>query len=187
MSTIWSVHVDARFQAVPANPRDRDFYAPYNKLLSFLFPPDSRYTVAPVIYPNRDTQSFDDRYSVEFQILFDSVLVFIVQIKSGGNRLYSNTARRDADQQMRERLFDWTDKCPLHKLYGVCTFGTRLCFYESVPVEGGVLITPKPITGKDPDVLLDTAPIAWWNCDVMEVDGADRLRAVVQEIRSGCD
>ena len=36
-----------QFTKVPANPSAADFSGPYNKRLTALFPPDSRYTVTP--------------------------------------------------------------------------------------------------------------------------------------------
>ena len=44
---VWPQSIFTRFATIPFNPRKNDYYAPYNKLLNVLFPPDSPFTVEP--------------------------------------------------------------------------------------------------------------------------------------------
>lgn len=163
---------------------EKDYYPPYNKLLNYLFPPDSPFTVSPQSYPVRDAQSFD--FYVEYHILVrENVVVFILEIKSGP-RLPSLGARQEADDQIRRCLLDLTDLCPLPKLRAVSAFGTQLCFYEAETIHEGIAIRPSQIRNDNPDISLDTAPRERWNCDVLEATGAERLRTVVEEIVADC-
>jgi len=76
----WSNNVLNRFKAIPDNPWENDFYTPYNKLLSILFPADSQYTVAPQANPyNNSKESVD--FIIEFHVFYDAVPVFIVEVK----------------------------------------------------------------------------------------------------------
>ena len=47
MAAVWPQHVLNRFATIPVNPRENDYYVPYNKLLNILFPADSPFTVGP--------------------------------------------------------------------------------------------------------------------------------------------
>jgi len=183
MTTIWSEHIDARFQDVPSNPLEKDYYPPYNKLLNYLFPPDGPFTVSPQSYPIRDALSVD--FYIEYHILRENVVVFILEVKNGP-RFTSLGARQEADDQIRRCLLELTDHCPLPKLRAASAFGTQLCFYEAEAVQGGIAIRPPRIRSDDPDISLDTAPRERWNCDVMEATGAQRLRTVVDEIVGDC-
>jgi len=139
MPTIWSEHIDAHFQEVPSNPLEKDYYPPYNKLLNYLFPPDSPFTVSPQSYPIWDAQSVD--FNVEYHILLEHVVVFLLEVKSDP-RITSLGARQEADNQIHHCLLELTGLCPLPKLRAVSAFGTQLCFYEAEAVQGGIASTP---------------------------------------------
>lgn len=183
MTTIWTDHIDARFHEVPNNPLEKDYYPPWNKLLNFLFPPDSPFTVAPRSYPVRDLQSLD--FYVEYHILRENVVIFVQEIKCGP-RLDQLGARQEADDQLRRRLLERTEQCPLPTLRAVSAFGTHMCFYEAQHVEGGIAILPRRIHNTNPDIYEDVAPRSRWNYDVMQLPGAQELRDVVQTIKDEC-
>lgn len=113
-------------------------------------------------------------------MVWEGVPVFLLQIKTG-SQLGVVSAREAADRQMRRRLTDLVDACPLPKFHGVSAIGTMFCFYL---VEDGH-ITPSKIVADNP-FNTDTAPIGRWDCDVLEDEGAARLKAVVHEIHQAC-
>jgi hypothetical protein len=50
MDTVWPLTIHNRFATIPANPRENDYYAPYNKLLNFLFTVDGPFAVGPLTH-----------------------------------------------------------------------------------------------------------------------------------------
>jgi len=102
---------------------------------------------------------------------------FILEIKTGP-KLGLVSAREEADLQIRTRLRDLIDICPLSKLHAISAIGTKLCFYTA---EAGRAITPPRIVADD-QLAADTAPLGRWDCDVLEAEGAARLKAVVHGI-----
>ncbi|KAJ6486510.1 hypothetical protein C8R47DRAFT_1128647, partial [Mycena vitilis] len=127
-ATTWPDSILRRFTAVPANPRENDLYGPWNKLLTYVFPPASDFTVAPQSYllsTSRETADF----AVEYEILYNNVPVLIVEIKPPGN-LRLPSAREEVDNQIRRRLRDLSVDCLLPTLHAVSAFGTQLAFYR---------------------------------------------------------
>ena len=113
MDTIWAPSILTRFATIPANPRENDYYAPYNKLLNFLFPPDSPFTVGPQAHIIAESRESID-FLVEYQVFWGDVPVFILGIKTGP-KLGLMSAREEADLQVRKRLRDLISICPLPK------------------------------------------------------------------------
>jgi len=72
--------------------------------------------------------------------------------------------------------------CPLPTFYAVSAMGTKLCFY-SKPRDGR--LTPHRIP-PDPDLMLEVVPNERWDYDILEEDGVQRFRAIVEEIKRGC-
>ena len=72
--------------------------------------------------------------------------------------------------------------CPLSKIHAVSAMGTKLCFYTA---EAGRVISPLRIVA-GVHFAIDTAPLERWDCDVLEVEGAARLKAIVNEIQQEC-
>ncbi|KAJ7656644.1 hypothetical protein B0H17DRAFT_360270 [Mycena rosella] len=177
----WPDSVLRRFHAVPPNPRENDFYGPWNKLLSYLFPPASDFTVVPQSYllsTSRETADF----VVEYEILYNNVPVLIVEIKPPGN-LRLPTAREEADIQIRRRIRDLSEDCLLPTLHAVSAFGTQVAFYRMAT---GHQIIPERIP-PDPTLLTDTAPLHWWSCDVLQDEGRRKFRSMVTEIEQACE
>ena len=179
----WPKHVQARFDSIPVNPRENDYYAPYNKLLYSLFPADTPFTVAPQSYPLPESRESLD-FLIEYQILLDNVPVFILEIKSITKFAFVSS-REEADQQIRKRLRDLVDVCPLLQLHAVSAFGTKLCFYVASSGQRRMTVTPARINA-DAELLVDTAPRARWDCDILEEQGAIRFRDVIEQIKKGC-
>jgi hypothetical protein len=180
MTNVWPQHVLTRFATIPVNPRENDYYAPYNKLLNILFPPDGPFTVGPQTHPIAESRKSID-FIVEYQVFWGDAPVFILEIKTGP-KLGLVSAREEADMQIRKRLRDLVAICPLPTLHAVSAIGTKLCFYTAQVGRG---ITPRKIVADD-EFTTDTAPVERWDCDVLEEWGAARLKAVVHEIHQAC-
>lgn len=176
MDPVWPLSIRNRFASIPANPRENDYYAPYNKLLNFLFPVDSPFAVGPQKHPIAESGDF----TFEYQVFWGDAPVFILEIKTG-TKLGLLSAREESDLRFRRRLRDLVGICPLSKLRGVSAIGTKLCFYTA----DDRTITPPRIVADD-QFTIDTAPRERWDCDVLEAEGAARLKAVVHEIQQAC-
>ena len=177
------------------------YYAPYNKLLYTLFPPDSDFLILPNYLPGgRDD---GDKFIVSFEINFRQHPVLILQVKPSQCLSYPST-RGTADKQVRYRLVDllggWrccrmcsrdltadflpSESAPLPVLYGISAIGTKLCFYELEKA-------PRRITPRRPpnnlDFTTNVAPQERWDCDVLEANGEQRLRALATQITEACE
>ncbi|KAH9958035.1 hypothetical protein BC827DRAFT_1137014, partial [Russula dissimulans] len=145
----WPQHVLKPFQTVPPNPRETDFYAPWNKLLNTLFPVDSDFTVAPHPLPH-------SRDSIDYAVLLGDAPVLVVEIKEPG-KIRHASVRADVDRQIRDRLIDLAPSCPLRTLRAFSVFGTSLAFeYKD---KGG--FTQPPAIPRLPVYDTDVAPIEW--------------------------
>ncbi|TDL30088.1 hypothetical protein BD410DRAFT_780621 [Rickenella mellea] len=171
--TPWHPKVMGCFGRVPDNPRERDFCGPFNTLLHVpsLFPVSSGFCVGP--------NQIDSATS--FLVSYDSKPVFFLQIHDPG-RFCDPSARRNADFRMRTIIKDLLPSCPLPTLDGVCTFGTKLCFYR---VDQQTITLPFVVEG-DRDEEAIPPPLEHWNCDVLEHNGADLLNSVVGQIKEKC-
>lgn len=108
--------------------------------------------------------------------------VFLLQNNTGPN-LRVPSARDMADLQIRKRLGDLVETCPacpLTKLHAISAFGTKISFY-SVDIS----TSPRKIVS-DMSSNTDTAPIGRWCYDVLEDEGAARLKSIVHEIHEAC-
>jgi len=179
MDAVWRLTIPSRFATIPANPGEGDYNAPYNKLLHFPFSVDGPFVVVPQKHPiAKSRQSID---FMEYQVFWGDAPIFILEIRTGP-KLGLLSAREDADLQIRRRLTDLVGICPLPKLHAVSAMGTKLCFYTAY----NHAITPPRIVGDD-QLTVDTAPRERWDCDVVEAEGAARLKAVVHEMQHACD
>lgn len=179
MDSVWPPSILTRFATIPANPRENDYYAPYNKLLNVLFPPDGPFTVGPQTHPIAESRE-SINFLVEYQVFWGDAPVFILEIKTGP-KLGLVSAREEADIQIRKRLRDLRGVCPLSKLHAISAIGTKLCFYTA---EAGA-IRPLRIVADD-QLATDTAPLGRWDCDLLDAEGAARFKAVVHEIHQAC-
>lgn len=166
-----------RFQAVPPNPRETDFYGPYNKLPSYLFPPDSAFTVVP-------PQDLVDSSRLDFAVYHKTSLVFGLEVKTPTDLMYISS-RKLADVHMRELLIDFGEECPIPTLHAVSAMGTRLCFYQLDTTDVAAEIVPHWIPQNSTRVI-DTAPAERWDCDILDANGEQRLRTVADEIKEAC-
>ena len=99
----WPEKVLRQFQAIPANPAERELQGPYNKLLNTIFPPDSDFTVVPQYLEHNSPKKSD--FVVTFEVSIDNKPVFILELKPPADLALIST-RQLADDQVRERLGD---------------------------------------------------------------------------------
>lgn len=177
----WPSDISRLFLSLPANPSESDFYAPYNKLLSTLFPVDTAFTVAPQPHLVADSGN-SITILVEYVVFYEDKPVFILEI-TNPSKLRLLSAREDGDNQIRRRIRDLRATCPLPTLHAVSAFGTKLCFYNA---KAGWSIAPPKIP-PHAELMSDTAPQSRWDCDLTEDEGAIRLKEVVNEIRNQCE
>jgi len=174
---MWSRTIIDRFKAIPANPRENDFYAPYNKLLNTVFPVDSDFTVAPQSYPLPTSRDSID-FVIEYVVLLQNMPVYILEIKEP-SKIHFLSSRQEADKQIRTRLRDLREQCKLDIFYGTSAYGTQFCVYQS---DKHNLISPLRIV-EDPELLVDTAPKERWAYDVLQKSGYEKLMQVFNYIK----
>ncbi|KIL58578.1 hypothetical protein M378DRAFT_170396 [Amanita muscaria Koide BX008] len=95
-----------------------------------------------------------------------------------------DSKRQEADEQMRRRFRDLRQILAIPILYGISAFGTRLSFYEYDSATH--VLQPEQILRSHPSILADVAPITRWDCDVLQLEGANRLRKVINQVKEMC-
>ncbi|KAG8930652.1 hypothetical protein FRC00_001033 [Tulasnella sp. 408] len=177
---VWPQKVFRQFELVPQNADEEAYHGPWNKLLYTLFPADSDFTVVPS-FQELGSPLSDFLFTIDVYIGNQPVL--LVELNKPSNLSYVSK-REDADLQLRRRMRDLVRECPIHTLYGVSAFGTRLGFYSLSTVPGSTI--QPPLIPRDPEYANDVAPEDRWSENVMEVGGEEKLRQIVQEIFDEC-
>jgi hypothetical protein len=160
----------------------KPFYGPWNRLLNTLFPPNTAFEVVPQYFPATTGRDAVDCV-VLLLIYLDSSPVFIVEVKDPNDFRFASK-REEADLQMRQRVRDCADMLCIPVLHGVSAFGTKIAFYKYH--QATRRLQPRRII-PDPDVVTDTAPSEWWSYDILEEEGANRFRDVVDEVKAMCN
>jgi hypothetical protein len=119
-----------------------------------------------------------------FEIRLENKPVLIVELKDPA-AIQRISTRAEADDQIRRRIIDLAENCPLGTLHVVSALGTKLCFY-SLDVKNRASRINPPRIDRDPDTVNDYAPAERWDRDVLEASGEDKLLAVINEIKAGC-
>ncbi|KAI6097500.1 hypothetical protein F5141DRAFT_1011230 [Pisolithus sp. B1] len=179
----WPDTVICQFEIIPLNPNGNDFYGAYNKLLSTLFPSDTDFTVVPRHLEPCSSQSCTPM--VFFEVVLGTKPVFILKPQAPADLTYGSS-RQTADQEIRLRLGDLAEQCPIPTLHAVSAMGMRLCFYHVDTTHFPSEIIPHGIP-RHPTRVNDTAPKERWDCDVLDANGEARLRAVVDAIKEACE
>jgi hypothetical protein len=179
---MWPDQIHDRFTRIPPNPQEADFHGPYNKLLNYVFPPDSNYTVVPQYKKIASRESMD--YVVcYYEVIWGDNPVFVLELKSPA-ALATISGREEADDQMRRRLADLMAACPLSQLHGVSAIGTRLSFYI---LDNATRTIDPPGIVRHPTLVNDVAPADRWDTDLLTAEGEDRLQTLFDSIRAACD
>lgn len=108
--------------------------------------------------------------------------VFLIQIKQPADFRFSSK-RQEADVQMRRGFLDCVDELQIPVLHGVSVFGTKMAFYRLNKTSH--VLEPRKIV-PDRDRLTDIAPKDWWCWDILEDEGAEKFRAVVDDVKVMC-
>jgi len=109
--------------------------------------------------------------------------VFFMEIKPFASFPY-DSKREEADEQMRRRFRDLRQILAIPILHGISAFGTRLSFYEYDSATH--VLQPEQNLRFHPSILADVAPVTRWDCDVLQKEGANRLRDVVRKVKEMC-
>ncbi|KAH8993449.1 hypothetical protein EDB92DRAFT_406064 [Lactarius akahatsu] len=107
-------------------------------------------------------------------------LCFFWNSRQPGDLRYS-LKRREADQEIQESMEVLRGESPLPVLHTVSAFGTGLCFYKmhhDQPIER--LDSPIP---SHPKGATGTVPQECWATDILEKEGEERFKSVVEEIK----
>jgi hypothetical protein len=180
---MWNVNVIRRFKsAIKDSDIKNRYYAPYNKLLTLVFPPDSDYTVAPMTHPIEGNKSID--LSVEYMVTINkndiNMPVLFVEIKDLSN-LSKLNKRREAHWQMLDRYQEFANECKLNIFYGISAFGTCISIYK-LDMQTHMI---SPFYEEDNrHYIIDNVPESAWSIDVL--DNADQVQAVFSHIMSMC-
>lgn len=197
---VWSQKILRQFQLVPPNADGNMYLGPWNKLLSTLFPPEGDLTVVPNFQESTSREGLYFSFSIDIYI--EDKPVLLIDLDKKPNNLRYISKREDADTHMRRRLYDLvgtslhtspismhyscvsTGDCPLHTLYGISAFGTKVCFY-SLPTVRGSAIDP-PFIHRDLNYAEKGVPESQWIDDVLDTHVEDKVRRVVGEIMKNC-
>lgn len=161
----------------------KPIYGPWNRLLNTLFPPDTQFEVVPHYAPpshSKDGGGAD--FAIFLIVHIDTAPVFIIQIKQPSDFRFSSK-RQEADTQMRQCFLDCVDELQIPVLHGVSVFGTKMAFYRLNKTSH--VLEPRKIV-PERDRLTDIAPKDWWCWDILEDDGAEKFRAVADDVKIMC-
>ena len=92
------------------------------------------------------------------------------------------SAREEADLQVRRRLRDLIAIAHFPRFMRSAQSAPKLCFHTA---EAGRAIAPPRIVADDL-FATDTASLGRWDCDVLGVKGAARLKVIVYQIHQVC-
>ncbi|KAF8817633.1 hypothetical protein BYT27DRAFT_7074162, partial [Phlegmacium glaucopus] len=157
------------------------FYGPFTRLLYTLFSVEGPYEIVPQF---KSVALHGPRENIYIgAVLVVEVSrhpVFFMQIKPPASFPY-DSKREEADEQMRRKFRDLRQILAIPILYGISAFGTRLSFYEYNSATQ--VLQPEQVLRSYPCILADMAPITRWDCDVLQQEGANRLRDVVNKVK----
>ena len=177
----WSSEIQECFVSVKPDLESDFTPAAYNKLLNTVFPVNTPYTVFPQVH-RHEVHTLPSARTT-FTVYYKKTPVFLLDLHTYAN-LVSPSAREVADEHIRIHIRDLLPYCPLSTLHAVSAFGTRLAFYTVQRSEGAIL----PARAASSEFITnDRTPADWWGCDLLEEDGAIRLKEVVKKIMNQCE
>jgi hypothetical protein len=183
----WPAYIHQSFKsAILKDPSGKDesvFYGPFTRLLYTLFSVDSQYEVVPQ-FTSIMRQSGQGGINIVTVLVVEvnGHPVLFMEIKPPATIPY-DAKREEADWQMRSLFRDLRQTLSIPTLHGISAFGTRLSFYEYDHVSH--VLRPEVIQA-DPAYFVDVAPINRWDYDVLQQEGADRLKGVVEKVKEMC-
>jgi len=174
---MWPQYILDAFASIPpGSTQESDYYAPYDALLNYLFPPPDGFLISPQHREPDMNDSVD--LTVIYLVMLKRHVVFFLEVKPSGHITHAGSRAR-ADRQVRQRYLDvFESSAPV--LHSLSALGTRLCFYTFDRATRVIL--PPPIQ-RDPELVNDTAPPTRWSLDLLSPDGEDRARSTAQDVR----
>ena len=157
------------------------YYGPYLRLLYHLFGLEGPFKITPKYeLPERNRDLVD--VIASFTVEFDEHPLLFIEVKAPAP-FALDSKRKQADNEMRDRISDLHPNVVTPRLHGISVFGTRMAFYEYVPATNR--ITPHRIS-LDPVYLNDLAPAERWSYDLLEAKGIAKMREVVEDVKAMC-
>ena len=154
-------------------------YQPYYVLLNCLFPPEEGYMILPKYKPPTQSRLVD--FKGIYTIKQKSHVVFLLEVKSSED-LGHISSRQEADSQMREKFRHVFGAVSVGMLYGACAMGTKICIYK-LHMMSRQLFPFESTIPSNPELVTDTAPVEWWNIDLLTPEGQGQLCKIVQHIK----
>ncbi|KXN81185.1 hypothetical protein AN958_05874, partial [Leucoagaricus sp. SymC.cos] len=163
------------------NTDETAYYAPYNMLLCHLFGTEGPYQIAPQYRVPTELGRLID-FATLLKVQVKKRPAFFIEVKSP-EILANNAKCKEADRQMCSR-FDELQNCIVTpQLPGISAIGTHLAFYFYDASTDSVYPSKIP---DHPTLVKDTAPVEWWDCDLLEPEGATRFQEVVDRVKAMC-
>ena len=181
----WPKHtgIHESFNSLINEPSDETsgFYGSFIRVLNSLFSIEGLgpYEIAPQV-KKVTLQGSQNCFVTALVVHVNYHPVFFIEVNHPAAFL-NNSSRQEADKQMRCRFRDLSQTLAIPILHGVSAFGTRLSFYE-YNSETRVL-QPEQVLQPHPSVDDDVAPITHWNYDILQPEGANRLREVINHVK----
>lgn len=175
---MWSDTIKERINSIDTNANEDAYYAPYDKILNKSFSEDE-FFISPQHHPVPTSKDSID-FVLEYIVQKKGIPVFFIEVKAE-NKLNNISNRYEADRQMRRRMAQLIDQCPLTVIKGFSVFGRRICKYEYN--KNTRLFNIKYIE-EDPSTITDVAPISNWNLHV--VNDADQIQGYFNNIKTDC-
>ncbi|KZT03430.1 uncharacterized protein LAESUDRAFT_729235 [Laetiporus sulphureus 93-53] len=156
------------------------FNGSWNRLLNVIFPPWSTFEIVPQFPAVTACEAVD--FAVLFVVYMQATPVFVVEVKPLADFPLASK-REEADNRLRRQFLYLATDLKIPVLHGISVFGTRMAFYKYD--RDSKHMEPERIVA-DPTRLTDTAPKLWWNYDILEQEGADKLNAVRMDVKEMC-
>ncbi|KAF9100902.1 hypothetical protein BGX27_000191 [Mortierella sp. AM989] len=124
-------------------------------------------------------------YAVEFFVNDDNngLPVLLLEIKPELNLRYIST-REGADMQARSRFSEVMNENPsVSELFVISAIGNHCCVYFGRRTAQGIEIVPAENL-RDPRFVNDTAPVLWWNIDLLTDAGRTAIDAVFERVKA---
>ena len=158
---------------------DSVYYGPYNKILHYLFPWESKFEIVPEF--KRPLNLYESFGFVTVLVVTVARHPVFVEVKPPAS-LALRSKRQEVDIQIRHHFTEFLDDPAIPVLYGISAMGPVLSIYKYDTVTG---LMPPQIP-RDPIFVNDVAPKERWDCNILEDAGEQQLRGIVEKIKAMC-
>ncbi|KAF9043567.1 hypothetical protein BDZ89DRAFT_1155968 [Hymenopellis radicata] len=179
-ATMWPPQLLAAFAAErEGSQHESRYYAPYNKLLNWMFP-SWDYSVVPHAVTGIHSENII--YSIALFVMSRGKLVMLLDMKDDGWIARGSTRDR-AEVQIRHLFYDNFNSCSLPILYGISALGTTLRVYKGNPATyeiqppGRWLALPGTVL---PPHFLENQ----WSVELLSQEGFDEMKKIAAYILS---